>query len=111
MSWIVSGGDTGRYGVLYSLDLGSRTAVEIGLTSDASTSMLGQSGANLLWGSGTGWGDAGQYVWVPGGGVIYRVGEQEGFSVILGSSDGAWVMWGVLDTRGRMSFRGGRWHG
>jgi hypothetical protein len=111
ISWAVSGADSELPGQLYTLDLAARSATEIVLKAGGGSTSLDYAGTAVVWGNGSGWGDASEYLFDPAAKSLYRIGEQEGSSEVRGARDSRYLMWASAEPSGRIFYRRGLWTG
>lgn len=110
VNWVVSSEEQGS-SVLYSLNTATNRAVtfELGHTGPP-TMFLRATPERLAWGNGSATGDAGQYVYDFARGRLWRVGSEEGFSVMYAKGDHlAWSQLPETGAPGSASFNVTRW--
>ncbi|WP_274559317.1 hypothetical protein [Streptomyces spiramyceticus] len=87
VNWVIANPEQAN-SRLYSLDLKTNNAVTFKLGhAGPSTMFLRSTDDHLVWGNGSAAGDAGQYVYEFESGKLWRVGAEEGFSVIYAKAD------------------------
>ncbi|WP_418958772.1 hypothetical protein [Streptomyces tritici] len=113
VSWVVAAPEQ-ESATLYSLDTAKQKAVSFALGHAAPSTMFLRSTPRFLaWGNGSAAGDAGQYVYDFARGRLWRLGAEEGFSVVY--AKGEHLAWSKLPDRptaaGTASFETARWAG
>ncbi|MGW1766730.1 hypothetical protein ACWCQL_21990 [Streptomyces sp. NPDC002073] len=86
-TWVIANSD-GETSTLYSLDLAANKAVSVKLHHPGPSTMhLRSTDTHLIWGSGSAAGDAGQYLYALDTGKLWRLGSEEGYSVVHAKGD------------------------
>ncbi|MFG2330315.1 hypothetical protein ACGFMM_11880 [Streptomyces sp. NPDC048604] len=114
VSWVVAAPEQ-QTATLYALDTRTKKAVTFALGHAAPATMFLRSTPQFLaWGNGSAAGDAGQYVYDFAHGRLWRLGTEDGFSVVY--AKGSYLAWSKLPTApteeaGSASFETAKWSG
>ncbi|MGW1769637.1 hypothetical protein ACWCQL_37035 [Streptomyces sp. NPDC002073] len=107
VSWVVATA-AGDSSTLYSLHLPTNKALTIPLAHAGGTDMFLRATDRLLAWGGTDGGDAGQYAYDLKQGKLWKVGEQQGYSVIYTAGD--YLAWAKVPTpTGRAVYNVAQW--
>ncbi|HEY9373981.1 hypothetical protein [Streptomyces sp.] len=111
VSWVVAAPEQ-ESGTLYSLDTTTKKAVTFTLGHAAPPTMFLRSTPQVLaWGNGSAAGDAGQYVYDFARGRLWRLGTEDGFSVVYAKGDVlAWSKLPEAAGSGAATFRTAKWN-
>ncbi len=110
VTWVISQPEDETAG-LYSLDETTDKALLVKLHHPGlSTMALSVTPETITWGNGSSSGDAGQYVFDLGDQRLWRIGTEEGYSIVFAKGDFlAWSQFPNSQGAGPVSFRTAKW--